>query len=293
MLGAELLPDRVLAAQHLELGDELRGVPHRQLGVDPRFHCGEPELLETLRLELERERSAHVSIRVPAPEGERGPQSLSGFRRARLDQLSRLLDFFGELDCVDGAGVELEPVAATLADDHVADRSAEVRDVGLQGRPRSRRRLLAPDPVDERVDGDDLAGTRRKKGQHRALLRSAERDLDAALQDPYGPQDPYVYIAHIATIRRCGRDRQGRGIAMHDVAHSCRRPSEPARLGRRAMRSELITELAPRASARPARTTKANVRENLDCAARARRRSRKPSSCSPSATPCPSFSRTR
>ena len=102
--GRGLLPERVLAAQHLELGDELRGVPHRQLGVDPRFHCGEPELLETLRLELERERSAHVGIRVPAPEGERGPQSLSGFRRARLDQLPRLLDCFGELDCVDGAG---------------------------------------------------------------------------------------------------------------------------------------------------------------------------------------------
>ena len=206
----------VLAAQHLELGDELRGVPHRQLGVDPRFHCGEPELLETLRLELERERSAHVGIRVPAPEGERGPQSLGGFRRARLDQLPRLLDCFGELDCVDGAGVELEPVAATLADDHVADRSAEVRDVGLQGRPRSRRRLLAPDPVDERVDRDDLPGTRRKKGQHRALLRPSERDLDAVLQDPYGPQDTYV---HIATICLWGPDRQGRGIAMRDVAH--------------------------------------------------------------------------
>ena len=65
VLSTEALAERVLLAQHLQLGDEFGVSPHRELGFDPRLDGGEPQLLQTPRLELERERFAHVGVRVP------------------------------------------------------------------------------------------------------------------------------------------------------------------------------------------------------------------------------------
>jgi hypothetical protein len=75
----------------------------------------------------------------------------------------------------------LEPhrVPGRLRDDHISpEHLAELRDVHLDRRRCSLRRLVAPELVDQAVTRNGLVGTEEQERQEPALLRAAE------LQDP-------------------------------------------------------------------------------------------------------------
>jgi hypothetical protein len=79
---------------------------------------------------------------------------------------------------VELAGLDRDPVAGAVRLDPVgADRLPEAVDVDLQrGRGRCGR-LVAPECIDERVAGDDLAGAEEEGREQRALLRRSQRDV--------------------------------------------------------------------------------------------------------------------
>ncbi len=203
MLPTEALVDGKLLAQHLQLRDQLGVASEHELRLDPQLDGAETQLLETPRLELERERAGHVCIRVAAPQRERRTESLSGLGGSGLHEPACLLDRPLELDRVDVLRLGDESIAAVVADDDVADRGPEVRDVRLQRRARAGGRLVAPDAVDQGLDRDRLSDLRGQQCEDRALLRAAQANVDAVAQDFEGPEDANVHVR--GTIRRLAR----------------------------------------------------------------------------------------
>jgi hypothetical protein len=204
VLGAEAFADRVLLAEHFQLGDELGVVAEDQLGFDACLDGAQPQLLEAPRLELQRKRSRQVRVGMAAPERERGTQPLRRVGRIRLHELGRAGDRLLELDRIHVSRIGCQAIAAVVADDDVADRSAEVGDVRLQGRARRGRRLISPDAVDKRVDGDSLSHVGREQREHRPLLPPTEADLDAVAQDLERPQDMNVHACiNIRPVAAC------------------------------------------------------------------------------------------
>ena len=126
MLPPEAFVDRKLLAQHLQLCDQLGVASKRELRLDSQLDCAETQLLETPRLELERERARHVCIRVAAPQRERRTESLSGLGGSGFHQPACLVDRPLELERVDVPRLGYESIAAVVADDDVADRGPQV-----------------------------------------------------------------------------------------------------------------------------------------------------------------------
>ena len=80
----------------------------------------------------------------------------------------------GEPDAVDLGGVDAEPVAGGVAHDRVgAQRGPRARDQHLQALRRVRRRLVAPDEVDQPLGADrpPAGGGQRRQQRLRALAR--------------------------------------------------------------------------------------------------------------------------
>ena len=75
MLRAELLAERVLGDQRLELADHVAVMPEREVGLDPPFECGEAELLEARAL-VPGEGLRELGECRSAPERERRAQQL-------------------------------------------------------------------------------------------------------------------------------------------------------------------------------------------------------------------------
>ena len=174
--------------------------PERELRLDPRLDGAEPELLQAPRLELERERAGHVGVRVATPERERCAEQVRGLGGIGLHECGRVLDRPLELDRVHVLRIGYESIAAVVADDDVADRGPEVRDVRLQRRARPGGRLVPPDAVDQGVDRDRLSHPCHQQREHRALFRATQANVDAVAQDFEGPEDVNVQVGR--TIRR-------------------------------------------------------------------------------------------
>ena len=70
---------------------------------------------------------------MAAPEGERLPQYLRRLGLIRFRELARPRDLLLEDERVDLPRLDVEAVAASVADDHVAETLAQVRDVRMEG----------------------------------------------------------------------------------------------------------------------------------------------------------------
>ncbi len=148
VLHAKALICGELLAEHLQLRDQLRVAPERELRLDPRLDSTEAQLLQTPRLELQHEAAGHIRVRMAPPERERGAEQLRCLDGVGLHECGRMLDRPFELDGVHLRWIGREPIAAVVADDNVPDRRSEVRDVRLKRRSRAGGRLVAPDAVD-------------------------------------------------------------------------------------------------------------------------------------------------
>ena len=80
------------------------------------------------------------------------------------------------------AGDDQRPAAERL------ERLAQVRDVDLDRMRRRPRRTVAPQQVDQPVDGDDLAEVEHQDGEQRPLLRGAQRRATAPAPASIGPR---------------------------------------------------------------------------------------------------------
>ena len=175
-LRAERLAQRVLGDERLQLRHELGRAAGREVGLDPLLDRRDVLLLEPGGLE----RELAVAERVAAPETQRLAQQLGGAWRLAAPRRG---DELVEAPHVD---VPLDEVAGLARLDRTfSECLAEARDVDLQRRGRGRRRLVAPELVDQVLRRHDPTGVQGEHGEQGALLAAADRDrpsVDAHLE---------------------------------------------------------------------------------------------------------------
>ena len=188
-LPAQPLTPGMLGAERLELADQVRGAPGRDVGVDPSGR--EPVILEAGDLRGRERLASHVREGGAAPDRERAPQRLV----RRHGVVPRELCLPSPQQLLEAVGVELallepERVAAGLGDEHVvSQRLAQARRDDLDGVLGVRRRLARPQLVHDAVDRDDRAAVAAAaapvaRAAVRAGRRQAGREAPATSTGP-------------------------------------------------------------------------------------------------------------
>ena len=128
-LAAEALALPVLAHEPLELRNQLRVPPQREVGLDPLLECGQPLLLEPRSLGAG-EGVVQLGQRRSSPQGQPLPEqpgSLRGLLRTRRrDQLLETME-------VELAVADADEVARGLGEDQIPPEGlAQLGDVHLE-----------------------------------------------------------------------------------------------------------------------------------------------------------------
>ena len=131
-----------------------------------------------------------------APHADPSPPSGSPAERA----LRAWLEQGPEALQVELAGLHAQPVPGRLrhqpgASSIVLEAAAKARDVGVQGGARAGRWRRSPQPVDELVTGDDPVAAEQQHCQGRPLLRPAERENAALVEDLERAEYPELQAA--------------------------------------------------------------------------------------------------
>jgi hypothetical protein len=175
---AEALARGMLGDQGLELADELRVFSEHELGFDPRLERHQPQLLEPRDLGLRERLVGDVVERRTAPER----QGVAGraqrlLRVAGLEQALGLRQPVLEALDVDVAVVDGEDVAAPTRYQQVAvrrQRLAQLRDIDLDALGGGRRRVLAPELIDQPFRRYDLVAVDQQVDEERRALAGAD-----------------------------------------------------------------------------------------------------------------------
>ena len=198
-LRVQPLAQRLGGNKRLELSEHLAVSALRQVVLDRKLDRGQPQLLEPADLRARERLLRHVIQRRAAPQRQRLAR-----RRPRDEPLKALR--------IDGARAEPQLVAASARDDLRAvparcERLAQLGHVDLDDLGRRRRRLLAPEPVDQTHSRDRGVGVERQHRQQRARLAPAEGDLPPVDAGLHGSQDLDVYLS--IALRRPYPRRRG------------------------------------------------------------------------------------
>ena len=207
-LRVQPLAVRVLGRERLELTDE-RGVgTGRQLGVDALLQHGEPEIGEPAGLPRRGPEQRRVGERRPAEQRERLSQQRR--RLLRLPGRAGTRDERLEALEVELARLERDRVPRGARDDPIVrpERAPQPRDVDLQRLRRRRRRVLAPQHVDQPRGRDGLLAMRQQqRRQQRALLGGRQLDRAGWAADPERPEDREVHPLYPAVTATPPRHR--------------------------------------------------------------------------------------
>ena len=148
------LAERLARDELLQLGDQARVPPEREVGLDPLLERGEPSVLEP-RPRVSREGlGLELGERCAAPELERLGKALSrGLRVAGDQELAPLSDEALEAIEIELALFDAQRVARRLREQPICpERFSQLRDVALEGFRRGFRRLLAPEVLGQPAD---------------------------------------------------------------------------------------------------------------------------------------------
>ena len=95
-------------------------------------------------------------------------------------------------------GVDREPVATIRSRDRVetvpSQRLPQVRDVDVDGLPRSWRRCNTPDVVDQTLAGDQLVRVQEQDRQQLTLSRAPQRYRPPSRADLERTEDPIIHL---------------------------------------------------------------------------------------------------
>ena len=183
-----MVPSQPLAVwirgnERIELGDERGVAPGVEVGGDASVESGQAALLEPCSLRLGERLVGDVRQGRPPPERE-------GLRqRAVLDEPLEAVD-------IELAVVHTQEVARRTSDDAIgAERLPQRVHVHLQRALAARRRLLAPDPVDQAVHRHDLVRVEEEQRQESPRPGAAERHRHTVVtQDLERPQQPELHF---------------------------------------------------------------------------------------------------
>ena len=198
-LCAWALVQRPLGDERLELGDELRSPPEREVGLDPLLQRQAAQLLEAGRLRLHELLVREVSQRLSSPER----QSRAKCRRALRGLLSRG-SFQEPLELVE---VELarphaQEVPGAVCLQRVSRCSeclAKVGDVDLDRLCGGPGNTARPQVVREPIRRDDLVRVEEQDREHGALARCAQVETAITVESLEWAKDPEL---HGATVLR-------------------------------------------------------------------------------------------
>ena len=180
-LPPELLPERVVGDERLQLGHELGVVTEFQLGLDPLFGGGKAQLLQSGDLELSPLLVLELLERTSPPQRKRPPEG--------VDRFVRLL-----LGCELGEPLELDRVGVGRRE-HVAGAP---RQDGVGGRARRScdtypcSTLCALAAVDPTTARRSAARRRPARSRARARARAARADDRPPPAAPRRPREPRV-----------------------------------------------------------------------------------------------------
>jgi len=167
----------VLGDEALELGDEVAMAPEPEVGVDAILERSQSKLLETRALGRCERLVGEVGERSTAPDLQALPEHPRGGRLASArERLSPLAPEPLEPVHVELAVGDADQVAGAAAQDRLGpEQLPQPRHEHLEVVRGARRRLLAPDLLDERVGRDDLVRPDQERREQRALLAAAQR----------------------------------------------------------------------------------------------------------------------
>ena len=150
----------------------------REVGLDPLFERGEPGVLEPragvsgerLGMELDERRAAPQLDRLVEPLRRSlpiaGAEQLAALSHEQLEAVEVELPIF-----------DSQRVARRFRQQPIGPKSlAQLRDIALKRLRRGFRRLLAPEVVDQPVDGDHAVSVQQQDREQRARLCRRQRD---------------------------------------------------------------------------------------------------------------------
>jgi hypothetical protein len=209
------LAERLLPDHGLELGDQLTCISGSEPRIDQILARRASQLLEPVAFGRAEARVPVALVCGAAPEIERLPEQRFGFPRVPL--IEEAVSIAGELlerDRVDLMSGDSERVAASAREDDVRVRAAgraglkgatEPRNVGPESLLRGPRWMLAPQLLDEIVDGHDTTRAGDQASEDHAFLRSGDRQrIPAFRHDLEGSEDEETHTSRLARLAEQG-----------------------------------------------------------------------------------------
>ena len=195
-----------------EFGRRLRVPPGLEQQLEPVLEGAEPQLLQPDALGGRPLRVADVGERRPAPERQRLVERRSSAAAGVAGDGAGARQQSLEPDGVDRVGIDCQPVARRLGDQHVAgdagggQRPAQLRDPQLQRIGGVGGQVLAPEGVGEGVDGDDPAGREGQPGEQRAHGRRQLHGHAAGGAHLDGAEHPERRELHTCSTQKAVRE---------------------------------------------------------------------------------------
>ena len=199
---AQVLAERMVGGERIEVSDDLDVLAEpepclveQRLRLEAQF--GQPGDRGSQRVAV-----TEARVRGPAPRGQCIPQRRRRCRRIGRNGPAGGLDGLLEPLGVDRDGVGIEDVATRRGTQRelVAERATQVRHVDLDGLARRRRRVVAPQPVDQGVPRHHGAGTSDEERQQQGRLRASH--IDGSATETNGERSQHLDARHLAVVRR-------------------------------------------------------------------------------------------
>ena len=191
----QLLAERVLGAEALELSDKRLVTAECEVGLDALFERREADLVEAPDRRPGKRLRGEVRERLPAPQIERRPKELGCALGLSADE--RVAGLFGgalESAQIELVGLELNHVAGRARLDRRlgAEHLAQLRDLPLDLGDRGDRRSACVEILGEPLDRDDPVRVEEQDREDCALLGPPEQKRAALACDFERSQDPEV-----------------------------------------------------------------------------------------------------
>ena len=201
-LAGEPLAIRVTGDEIAELTHELLVASCPQVEIDALLDDGQPELLESRDGPAGERLPSHVGERGAAPQPERvaeGVRGPAGLGRRDPSGRSNLRFESSEVDLV-GRGAERVARRAREEDVVRLQRPTQARHLDLQHLRGGRRRVAAPESLDEAVGRDGLVEVEDEDRQERPGLAAAERDRPPTRDRLHRPEDADRETARLVSL---------------------------------------------------------------------------------------------
>jgi hypothetical protein len=195
----------VLRDQCLQFRNDIGVLSELESSVDLLLDDGLPQFVDARALGLQRRLLGEVRKGGTTPERQRGAELRISFTRRKRPRLGDETLEPAEVDCLwSGA----ENVAPRLGYECLApDLLAQPGDVVLECRGGVRRRMVAPQVLDQPVSADDLVRLEHEQSEHGTALRTPQ--VERATVPPNLQRPEHSELHHSLTVTLYSAPKKG------------------------------------------------------------------------------------